>query len=39
MVVNHLMYTDGICVFNPSNVGCNAFWMNTYGDYAAEHTI
>ena len=40
MVVNHPIFADDICVFNPSRSfsGCQRF-LNICGDYAAEHEI
>jgi len=38
MVVNHLMFTDDICVFSPSISGLQCL-LNIGGDYAAEHEI
>ena len=38
MVVNHLMFADNVCVFNPSINGLHCL-LNICGDYAAEHEI
>jgi len=38
MVVNHLMFADGICVFSPSISRLQCL-LNICGDYTAEHKI
>jgi len=38
MVVNHLMFSDDICVFSFSVSGLQCL-LNICGDYAAEHEI
>ena len=38
MVVNHLMFTDDICVFSPSISGLQCL-LKICGQYAAEHEI